>query len=354
MMPPRLLREMAVSERTARFARMIPVVLSFGAAVAIPFLGVTGARAAESVGPGDREAQVTASAAPADTTPSSVNVNIQDFSFNPVSMTVQVGTKVVWTNAGPSSHTATSNIWDTGTLRTGEASYWVFDTPGSFSYHCTIHPDMRGSVRVTAAAGMRGPGPMPMGGMYGGYSPYGMGDLPSGGDYGDHFIITQYEVYHGGPIDTTYQPYYGKGPSGSGHPPADYANRTYGINYARSYYPFSLYSSLYSGLGLYPYSSPYGYGSYSSSYQYPYSYVFNPYTYTYNPISYGYSGYPYGLYGGYGSSYSAYTPYSLYGSYGLYSPYSLYGGYGAYYGAYSPYMNPYRYSGYPYYCTFIC
>ena len=45
-------------------------------------------------------------------------VTIQDFSFAPSTMTIKVGTRVTWTDAGPSAHTATSDggVWDSGTL----------------------------------------------------------------------------------------------------------------------------------------------------------------------------------------------------------------------------------------------
>jgi len=92
-------------------------------------------------------------------------VTIQDFSFSPSALTIKAGMSVQWTNNGPSSHTTTSDngVWDSGTLTPpsggygGEsgASYQVtFTTPGTYTYHCTIHPPSKyagftGTITVT-------------------------------------------------------------------------------------------------------------------------------------------------------------------------------------------------------------
>lgn len=79
------------------------------------------------------------------------NVGIMDFSFNPASMSVKVGQTVMWVNNGPSMHTTTSDLpgWDSGALNAGEAFSHTFTTIGTFTYHCSIHPTMHGTVVVT-------------------------------------------------------------------------------------------------------------------------------------------------------------------------------------------------------------
>jgi plastocyanin len=81
-------------------------------------------------------------------------VSIQDFSFTPPALTVKAGTIVTWVNNGPSAHTTTSDgaVWDSGTLNpptggsgygggTGGGTFQVtFNTPGTYSYHCKLHP----------------------------------------------------------------------------------------------------------------------------------------------------------------------------------------------------------------------
>jgi LPXTG-motif cell wall-anchored protein len=79
-------------------------------------------------------------------------VTIADFAFRSPSITVHAGQTVTWTNAGPSSHTATGNGFDTGVLKKGASASHRFTTAGTFSYVCSIHPQMKGTVRVVAAA----------------------------------------------------------------------------------------------------------------------------------------------------------------------------------------------------------
>lgn len=81
------------------------------------------------------------------------SVTISDFQFTPATLQVSQGTTVTWTNNGPSSHTSTSDAgaWDSGTLSPGKSFSLKFNTPGSFTYHCSIHPSMKASITVTAA-----------------------------------------------------------------------------------------------------------------------------------------------------------------------------------------------------------
>jgi plastocyanin len=52
------------------------------------------------------------------------------------------------------AHTATSDtgVWDSGTLATGQSYSHTFDQPGTYTYHCTIHPFMKGTIVVQAAS----------------------------------------------------------------------------------------------------------------------------------------------------------------------------------------------------------
>ena len=81
-------------------------------------------------------------------------VTISDFQFTPASLTVPVGTKVTWTNNGPSNHTVTANqgAFDSGALAKGQSFSFTFASAGTFAYHCSIHPFMTGSITVSGAA----------------------------------------------------------------------------------------------------------------------------------------------------------------------------------------------------------
>ncbi|HSR31628.1 MAG TPA: cupredoxin family copper-binding protein [Anaerolineae bacterium] len=83
--------------------------------------------------------------------PSEVEVNIEGFAFMPDPLVVPAGTTVRWTNKDDVSHTVTSDLpglLDSGTLLPGERFEYRFDTAGSYSYICTIHPSMTGTVIV--------------------------------------------------------------------------------------------------------------------------------------------------------------------------------------------------------------
>ena len=84
--------------------------------------------------------------------PSPNSVSISGLAFNPSSLTVKVGTKVTWTNNDATVHTVTSNngaFTSSGQLATGEQYQFTFMTAGSYSYHCSIHAYMTGTITVT-------------------------------------------------------------------------------------------------------------------------------------------------------------------------------------------------------------
>ena len=81
-------------------------------------------------------------------------MTISDFQFSPASVTVNVGGTVTWTNNGPSTHTVTADdgSFDSGNLNAGKTFSHTFQTAGTFSYHCTIHPFMKAEVVVQSGS----------------------------------------------------------------------------------------------------------------------------------------------------------------------------------------------------------
>lgn len=76
-------------------------------------------------------------------------VAIADFKFDPASINVPVGGSVVWTNNDPQQHTATSaGNFDAGTIQPGATATVEFKTAGTFTYICSFHPFMMGTVVV--------------------------------------------------------------------------------------------------------------------------------------------------------------------------------------------------------------
>ena len=77
------------------------------------------------------------------------NVTIQNFQFVPISVTVTAGDTVTWTNKDSTTHTATSDSGAFGgTLGPNAQFSFAFSNKGTFTYHCTLHPNMVGTVVV--------------------------------------------------------------------------------------------------------------------------------------------------------------------------------------------------------------
>lgn len=76
------------------------------------------------------------------------SVSIENFSFNPSTITVKAGTTVVWTNNDSASHTIKSDTFNSSTLSKGASFDYKFDNKGSYDYSCGIHPNMKGKVIV--------------------------------------------------------------------------------------------------------------------------------------------------------------------------------------------------------------
>ena len=99
-------------------------------------------------------AVLTAAAACGGGMSSNAQVTIRDFSFSPSTMQIKAGTTVTWTNNGTMSHTTVSDngVWTSGTLAppsggggygggtAGQSFPFTFNTPGSYPYHCSLHP----------------------------------------------------------------------------------------------------------------------------------------------------------------------------------------------------------------------
>jgi plastocyanin len=77
-------------------------------------------------------------------------VKIDNFSFEPQTLSVAVGTTVTWTNRDDIPHTSvsTEGVWKSKVMDTDEAFSYTFTKAGTFPYFCSIHPKMTGKVVV--------------------------------------------------------------------------------------------------------------------------------------------------------------------------------------------------------------
>ena len=84
--------------------------------------------------------------------PQTVNVDIAGFKYSPNSVKVKVGDTVTWTQKDAVMHTVTivsgPETFDSGLLKKDQTFSYTFTKPGTYSYKCTPHPNMRGEVIV--------------------------------------------------------------------------------------------------------------------------------------------------------------------------------------------------------------
>ena len=96
--------------------------------------------------PADGELPVTCGAP---TTANQTNVSIANLAYDPASVTVAPGAIVQWTNNDSTAHTVTfDNTPDCSRVEAGQSTGATFNAAGTYAYHCTIHPSMKGTVVV--------------------------------------------------------------------------------------------------------------------------------------------------------------------------------------------------------------
>jgi len=79
-------------------------------------------------------------------------IELAQFAFTPTALTVPAGTTVRWKNLDGEPHTIVSidGLFRSGALDQGDAFEYAFSKPGSYRYVCSIHPQMTGTIIVTA------------------------------------------------------------------------------------------------------------------------------------------------------------------------------------------------------------
>jgi len=77
-------------------------------------------------------------------------IEIKDFDFLPMNVTIAAGGSVTWKNRDGEPHTVTSTdgLFRSGAIDQEESFTYKFDKPGVYGYLCSIHPKMRATVTV--------------------------------------------------------------------------------------------------------------------------------------------------------------------------------------------------------------
>jgi plastocyanin len=83
------------------------------------------------------------------------SITISGYAYSPSAITITAGDTVTWTNKDEAPHDVTTTSAPVAihgaTMSTGQSWSYRFTTPGTYSYICSIHPDMKASVTVVAA-----------------------------------------------------------------------------------------------------------------------------------------------------------------------------------------------------------
>ncbi len=83
---------------------------------------------------------------------SSAAVVIQNFAFNPKEITVKAGQTISFTNKDLAGHSLTSDdgtSFDTGVKGQNQSgAFTAPTTPGTYTFHCTPHPGITGTLIV--------------------------------------------------------------------------------------------------------------------------------------------------------------------------------------------------------------
>ena len=79
-----------------------------------------------------------------------VSAVVEDFAFRPARLEIASGTTLVWSNNGQVMHTvsAEDRSFDSGPIEPSKRHSMTFFTRGTFTFHCTPHPFMKGVIVV--------------------------------------------------------------------------------------------------------------------------------------------------------------------------------------------------------------
>jgi plastocyanin len=77
-------------------------------------------------------------------------VIIDNYAFGPASLTVKVGTTVMWINQDEDAHTvdSTQGKFKSATLNKGDKFDFRFTSAGEYPFFCRFHPKMTGKIIV--------------------------------------------------------------------------------------------------------------------------------------------------------------------------------------------------------------
>ncbi|MDO8483715.1 MAG: cupredoxin domain-containing protein [Candidatus Limnocylindrales bacterium] len=126
-------------------AILLLAACSSGGATSAPTTAASAAPSAEA--PAAPPAAACAESAAA----GEVSVAIKDFAFGPADIQAKVGQTVTFTNNDSAPHTATldDGSCTTPNISNGASDGLVLSAAGTYPFHCSVHPTMKGTITVS-------------------------------------------------------------------------------------------------------------------------------------------------------------------------------------------------------------
>ena len=94
----------------------------------------------------------TQAASSSSSTGDEITVTIKGFAFQPAEVDAKVGQTIKWVNEDDAPHNAVAQNGGnlkTKTFEKGGSDTFTLDAPGTIQYICTVHPQMKGTIKVT-------------------------------------------------------------------------------------------------------------------------------------------------------------------------------------------------------------
>jgi len=88
--------------------------------------------------------------APAHAAAAATTVKIENFTFEPQTLTIHAGTTITWVNDDDIPHLVAENEgrFRSAALDTGDSYSETLTAPGTIEYFCALHPHMTGTIVV--------------------------------------------------------------------------------------------------------------------------------------------------------------------------------------------------------------
>lgn len=131
--------------------RSIAVIAAIGLALMISGCG-NGPPDVAGVGPGGGGTTIGKGAPTGIGTPAKMVSATSNLTFDPTAVTVKTGQVIQWTDTSSVPHNVTfDNNPEVTSKDMGQGDTWQVQitVPGTYAYHCTIHPGMDGQITVS-------------------------------------------------------------------------------------------------------------------------------------------------------------------------------------------------------------